>query len=66
MRKKEIIFLIVLICIFAIIFILSLINLRVGIAFFEIGLPPLVTNSIVLVLSFVGIIKTIWHLVFNY
>ena len=66
MRKKEIMFLIVLICIFAIILILSLINLRMGIALFEIGLSPAIINSIVLILSFVGIVKTLWHLVFNY
>ena len=59
-------FLIVLICVFAIIFMLSLISLRGGIALFEIGLSPIMINGMVLVLSFVGIIKTLWHLIFNY
>ena len=66
MRNKEIVFLIILMMIFFIVFILALIDLKLGIPILDIGLSSMVSNAVVMVLSFFAIAKTIWHLAMSY
>jgi len=61
-HKRELKFFIVFIIIFFLAFILALVNLKKGIPIFGLGLPYLLEDWIVLVLSFFAIIKFFWHI----
>jgi len=62
MDKKEIGFFMIFMVVFFIVFIVAMINFIQGKAIFNIGLSPIIINSLVLALSFFGIIKAVLHI----
>ncbi len=62
-HKREMFFLIGFLIIFFVIFIIALLNLRRGVPVFGIGLPYLIEDIIILILSLIAIIKILWYIV---
>lgn len=48
--------------IFGLLLIVSLISLVRGVAIFNIGIPATAVNSLVLALSAIGLLKSMWHI----
>ena len=61
-HKRELKFLIVFLVVFLLIFILALIDLKRGVPMFNLGLPYLIENWIVLLLSFLSIVRVFWNI----
>jgi len=64
-HKRELLFLIGFLIMFLIIFVIAFLNLKRGVPVFGIsGLPYIVEDMIIIVLSFIAIIKVVWHIIF--
>lgn len=61
-HKRELLFLIGFLILFFIISAIALLNLRRGIPVFGIGLPYLIEDGIIIILSIIATIKIIWHI----
>jgi uncharacterized RDD family membrane protein YckC len=61
-HKRELKFLISFLIVFLFIFVLALINLKRGIPLFGLGLPNMLENWIILVLSILSLIKIFWNI----
>lgn len=61
-HKRELKFLISFLVIFMIIFMIALVNIRRGTTIFGLGLPYLIEDGIILVLSFLSIVKVFWNI----
>ncbi|MBW2974677.1 hypothetical protein KY366_03070 [Candidatus Woesearchaeota archaeon] len=62
-HRREISFLIFFLMIFLIIFVMALLDMRRGIPVFGIGLPYMIEDVTILVLSVIAMIKAVWHIV---
>ena len=60
--KRSIIVLIMYLLIFTALFFLSLYNYAADTAVFEIGLSTKMTNLMVMILSVLGVAKSVWHI----
>lgn len=60
--NREILFLIAYLIIFAALFLLSLYDYHRGESFVNFGFEPSVTNIFMMILSFLGVLKTIYHI----
>ena len=61
-HRRELKFLVGFLVVFLLIFILALIDLKRGVPMFNLGLPYLIENWIVLLLSFLSIVRVFWNI----
>lgn len=62
-HQREMKFLIAFLVVFMVLFVVSLINLKRGISIFGLMLPSLIENWIVMILSFLSIVKVVYHII---
>ena len=60
--RRSILWLMAYLIIFGVLFIVSLHNFIIRESFFEIGLPGQSLDILIMIMSFLGILKTLWHM----
>jgi len=64
-HRNEIILMLSLLILFSLFFILALMDIHKGIPVFGIGVSHIIEDILIMVLSFLAVIKVVWHLIFH-
>jgi len=64
-HRREIFFLLTLLVVFSLVFLMALLDILRKTPVFGIGLSYTIENSIIIALSFLAILKIIWHIIIH-
>jgi len=62
-HRKEVLFLIGFLLAFFVVFFITFLNIRRGTPVFGMGMPVMAENILIIILSVIGIVKVIWHII---